>query len=115
MLAGVCGLVLWGIRSYRRTIWTRITPAQIDADIRQRLPIGSTRANVVVFLDARNFAHSYYGSDSDKTYKFYRCEVGLVRNTASHWLITSSVQIVFKFDNDMRLASYELQEINTGP
>jgi hypothetical protein len=115
MLVVVSVLLLWGIRSYRRTIWTRVTPAQVDADIRQKVPIGSTRENVIAFLDARNIAHTYYGSESDKNYKFYRCEVALVRDTASHWVITSSIQIVFRFDNDMRLASFELQEINTGP
>ena len=115
VVVAVFVLLLWATLSYRRTIWTRVTPAQVDADIRQNLPIGSTKANVDTYLDTHNIVHKYYGLDTDKNEKFYRCEVALVLDTASHWLITSSIQIVFRFDNDMRLLSYDVQEINTGP
>ena len=92
-----------------------MTPEQVEGDIRQHVPVGSSRAKVDEYLDAHNIVHSYYGADPERIHECSNCEVALVRDTRSSGLVTSSIQIVFVFSGDMRLASYKVREVNTGP
>ncbi len=100
---------------YDRTFWTRITPAQVEADINQHVPIGSPRANVVAYLDERKIVHGYYGADIYRDSSYYNCEIALIRDTASSGVVTTDIQIIFRFDAAMNLVSYKVQMIGTGP
>jgi hypothetical protein len=95
--------------------WTRVTPAQVESDIKQHVPLGSPREQVAAYLNREKIAHYYYGEDLYKGTPYYNCEVALVPHTASSGLITTDIQIIFKFDNAMKLVSYSARETNKGP
>jgi hypothetical protein len=115
LLASASVLAFLFKRRYDKTFWTRTTVAQVKADLDQQLPLGSPREDVAAYLDARKIVHEYYGADIYKNTKYYNCEVALLPNTASSWLVTTDIQIVFRFDSASRLLSYELQEVFKGP
>jgi hypothetical protein len=102
-------------RRYDKAFWTRTTVAQVRADLDQHVPPGSPREAVAAYLDARKIAHAYYGADIYKNTRYYNCEVALLPNTASSWLVTTDIQIVFRFDSASRLLSYGVQEVYKGP
>ena len=102
-------------RWHDKNHWTRLTPAQVESDIKQHVPVGTPREQVAAYLDREKIAHQYYGEDLYKGTAYYNCEVALVPRTASSGLIMTDVQIVFKFDSTMRLASYDVRAVNTGP
>lgn len=91
----------------------RVTATQVEEDIRAHLPIGSSREEVEAYLDRNQFPHTYVGNSPYEACG--NCEVALVRDTAHSWLIRTDIQIYFKFDRAQKLASYSVQEINTGP
>jgi len=98
-----------------RSRWTRVTATQVDADIKQHVPIGSPREQVAAYLDTQKIVHSFLGGDLYQNTADYNCEVALIPHTASSGLITTDIQIIFKFDNAMKLVSYNVREINKGP
>ncbi len=102
-------------RRYDKNRWTRVTVAQVEADTRRHLPIGSPRQQVAAYLDARKIVHSFLGGDLYQNTPDYNCEVALIPQTASSGLITTDIQIISKFDNAMKLVSYTVREINKGP
>jgi hypothetical protein len=102
-------------RKYDKTFWRRITVEQVKTDLDQQVPVGSPRKEVAAYLDARKIAHEYYGADIYKNTKYYNCEVALLPNTASSWLVTTDIQIVFRFDSASRVLSYGVQEVYKGP
>jgi hypothetical protein len=91
----------------------RVTVTQVEEDIRNHLPVGSTRENVAAFLDRRKLPHSYKGEDAYDPDR--NCEVALVPNTATRWPFRTDIQIHFYFDKQMKLASYSVKEFQTGP
>jgi hypothetical protein len=102
-------------RWYDKNHWRRVTPAQVESEIRQHVPVGSPREEVAAYLDRQKIAHHYYGDDPYKGTAYYNCEVALVPHTASSGLITTDIQVIFKFDNATKLVSYSVREINKGP
>jgi hypothetical protein len=102
-------------RRYDKNRWTRVTVAQVEADIKQHVPIGSPREQVTAYLDAQKISHSFLGGDLYQNTPDYNCEVALIPHTASSGLITTDIQITFEFDNAMKLVSYNVREINRGP
>jgi hypothetical protein len=102
-------------RKYDKSFWTRTTPAQVEDDIKQHVPVGSPRERVVAYLDGKKIVHEYYGADLYKGTTNYNCEVALVRHTASSWLVTTDIQVIFRFDSASKLESYKVQEVHTGP
>lgn len=102
-------------RRYERSSSTRVTMAQVDAQIKQHVPIGSPREKVATYLDAQKIVHSFLGGDLYRNTADYNCEIPLIPHTDSSGLITTDIQIVFKFDNAMKLVSYNVREISKGP
>jgi hypothetical protein len=102
------------VNIYLRTRpWVRITAAQVESDIRDHLPIGSSRAEVATYLDSNNIPHSYVSDDKYAGPGNY--ELALIRDTASSGIVMVSIQIRFNFDSKLRLLSYSVQEVYTGP
>jgi hypothetical protein len=109
VVLGACAAVVLHKDKYQ----VRITKVQVEQDIRAHLPIGSSRKEVAAYLDSNRFPHSYI---EDLMYsKCKSCEIALIRDTAHNWLIRTDIQLEFRFDQAGRLASYSMQEINTGP
>jgi len=107
-LAALAGAVYQRIKP-----WGRIAPAQVETEIRDHLPSGSSRAEVAAYLDHKGIEHSYI---SDNSYpQKHNYEVAIMRNTAFQSPIRTDIQIYFNFDADLRLVSYSVKEIYTGP
>jgi hypothetical protein len=88
--------------------------AQVEKDIREHLPIGTSRTDVEAFLDQKGMPHSYTG-ESTQFPEYLHTEAAMIRGTSRSWLIRGDTQILFKFDNQDRLIDYKVQEIFTGP
>jgi hypothetical protein len=88
--------------------------ARVAKDIRERLPIGTSRTEVEAFLDQKAMPHSYTG-ESKQFPEYEHTEAAMIRGTSRSWLIRGDTQILFKFDNQDRLIDYKVQEIFTGP
>jgi hypothetical protein len=107
-----------------KTMKDKITVVTVENDIRASLPIGSSKADVIAFLDKRKISHSW-----DKTGKVLpdgrfvipdsHTETALipdVRKEGSLFKIVVGIQIDFKFnDSDSKLVSYSVHEVYTGP
>ena len=89
--------------------------ASVEKDIREHLPIGSSRSDVERFLDARAIGHTYTGK-LDESPEYSHTEGALIRGSSQSGLVRGDIQILFKFDNtDSKLVSYMVSEIFTGP
>jgi hypothetical protein len=86
-----------------------ITVATVKSDIQANLPIGSSRADVLAYLNHRKIPHGW-----DKT-----GEEGLIQDVRKDgflFKIFTSIQIDFKFDeSDSKLVSYSVYEVYTWP
>ena len=102
-------------RMFENNRWTRITVAQVDSDIKEHVPSRSSREQIAAYLDAHKIAHHFYSSDLYHNTAYQNCEVALVPHTASSGLITTDIQIIFRFNSEMKLVSYDVREINKGP
>jgi hypothetical protein len=112
-LCSVATVILaWG-HWHRRNIWTRITVAQVDSRITRDLPVGTSRAEVASYLHRNKINHSYYGEIAGT--KYYNSEIALIPRTASSGLVTTDVQIIFTFDQNMKLVSHQVHEVYKGP
>jgi len=86
----------------------------VRKDIRDHLPIGSTRAAVAAYLDDRKIPHSHAGEVKEIPNDGHQ-EQALIRGTTKG-IISSDIQIEFKFDEtDSKLVSYRVSEVFTGP
>lgn len=88
----------------------KVSRAQIEAALQKEVPAGSSRADVVAFLDKGKVEHSGHRSDGppDTILAIYRNVEG---GTAT---VEKAIQITFKF-NDDKLAEYSVSEKLTGP
>ena len=111
-------LVLAGLVAFYiyRTRQVKITTdaAKVYRDIRDHLPIGSSRADVAAYLDQRGIPHSYV-ADSKEVPEYAHMEMAMIRAASRGWLIRGDIHIVFHFDDQDRLSKYEVTEIFTGP
>lgn len=102
----------------------KIYPSTVEKDIRAHLAVGTSKADVLAFLDRRNIHHfwltkpeslqdgRYVASDSH----IEEAVIPNVRTEGWAWnSISVSVYIDFKFDNaDSNLISYSVYEIHKG-
>ncbi len=114
LIAASVTIILWKNR-YHKSRWTQATVAQVQSDLKQHIPIGSSREQVAAYLDAQKIPHRFYGGDLYQNTAYYNCDVALMSDTASSGLITTDIQIIFKFNPAMKLVSYTVREINKGP
>jgi hypothetical protein len=91
-----------------------ISVDQTKKDIRDHLPVGSSRQEVSTFLDERKITHSHVGEIKGSP-ESSRTEMALIRDVSTVVLIRKDIQIVFRFDEtDSKLVSYSVQEVLTG-
>jgi hypothetical protein len=105
--------------------------SDLSQRIRTELPVGSTKAQVISFLDANHIDHSTY-IDLDER-PAYRTEttflsheldgkreqikgmiVVMLRHTRSNWLADVDQQIHFYFDSKGALVASTFREVKTG-
>jgi hypothetical protein len=102
----------------------KVSVSTVEEDIRSHLPIGSSKADVVAFLDKRNIAHGWDQTgqvlpDGRFVIPDSHMETGLIRDVRVEGALFKtcvSIQIEFKFDEtDSKLVDYSVYEIYTGP
>lgn len=81
---------------------------EIDALIRKAVPIGSSSAQVISFLDANKIEHSPYQAKERAIY-------GMIRDTSRSATVKGSTQIEFHFDEKAMLKDYVVKDVFTGP
>jgi hypothetical protein len=99
-------------RAQRVQLTTNV--AKVEVDVREHLPVGSSRAEVASFLDQRGIPHSYVG-ESEGAPEYSRTEMAMIRGASQSWLIRGDIQILFKFDEHGKLLKHSVREIFTGP
>ncbi len=96
----------------------------VENDIREHLPIGSSKADVTAYLDQRKIGHSWLkegkvSPTGDVVIPNSHTEVALipdVRKEGSIFKVFVSIEIDFKFDDsDSKLISYSVREVYKGP
>lgn len=88
--------------------------AQVEKDIREHLPAGTSRTEVEAYLDLKGVPHSYT-AESKEFPEYQHTEAAMIRGTSRTWLVRGDTQILFKFDSQDRLIDYKMQEIFAGP
>lgn len=107
------GVVARFIQRTRRVIVTTDV-ARVEADIREHLPTGSSRADVESYLDQRGIPHSYV-DELKGVPEFSHTETAMIREASRTWLFRGDIQILFKFDDQGKLIKRSVKEIFTGP
>lgn len=103
------------------TMNNKITVSTVKSDIQAHLPIGSSKADVIGYLDQQKIPHSWLqkgevSSDGKIVIPNSHTEEALIRNVATNGMVRTDIQIDFKFDdNDSKLISYAVREVYTGP
>jgi hypothetical protein len=114
----VVALALLGVYIFMRALDARlhvkVTAGQLDREIRDKLPLGSSRSDVEAYLDQRGMQHSYMeGAGQGSEYK--HTEWAILRGASRSWLVREDIQILFKFDDNDKLVGYTVKELFTGP
>ncbi len=104
---------LAGVIRQRTMQRVRNFPAEVEKDIRDHLPIGSSRAEVTAYLDDQRISHSYVSESAELEHSNY--ELATIRVAAYRWPVRTEIQIYFNFDDKQKLVSYSVQEVSTGP
>lgn len=103
-----------GVIQRTRQVQVTTDAARVEADVREHLPAGSSRAEVASFLDQRGIQHSYV-DDSKSAPEYNHTEMAMIRGASRSWLIRGDIQILFKFDDQGRLIKHTVQPIFAGP
>jgi hypothetical protein len=106
--------VVAGVNQWTRRIEVKTDVATVEADIRAHLPVGSSRTDVVSYLDQRGISHSYV-DELKEAPELSRTESALIRAASRSWLVRGDIQILFKFDDQGKLIKHSVKEIFTGP
>ena len=82
-----------------------ITNRQIDDLLNRELPPGTSKTEVIQFLDHHGWPHSEQNRSVQST----------VRDSSHNFLIRTDIQIRFDFDSDHKLLRHVQKELYTGP
>jgi hypothetical protein len=98
VVLGICGDI-----AYQR--WARIPPSKVEQEIRDHVRVGTSRDEVVAYLDSKKLTHFYVGNS----------EFALVAGAKYQFPVRTDIQIRFNFDRNLTLVSYSVKEIHTEP
>ena len=85
----------------------RVQLGRVRADLSTATPPGTTVEAVDHYLASRNIEHSY----SERSRKMY----AIIRDVRRVLLVSTSVTMIFAFDENRRLVGYAVEEVHTGP
>ena len=122
LVLGVVVVALWdGLPNRNELKARRVSEAVLS------LPVGSSRARVISFLDSEGLEYSYVGSKADIVFTSavrdngYSSEdlsgyiVAIIRNTSSSLLVSGNVQYFFFFNKQGELLKATAEDVFTGP
>jgi hypothetical protein len=103
--------------------------AAVERDIRAHLPIGSSKAKVLDYLDERKISHTWlergdqfpgnpsiFGPDAGPPIPDGPTEEGVIRDVQKGGFIRVDIVTDFKFDETKsKLVSFSVREVLTGP
>lgn len=98
----------------------RVTVREIEAAIKRESPLGSTKTEVIAFLDKNRIGHSDLLVANGRTSEYQDDEVKRLINASipkvkhtffAEWGIFMS----FRFDESDRLVDYRVRWVGTGP
>jgi hypothetical protein len=110
ILTGLAVAMIYKVRQPKST--TDI--AGVEKDIREHLPVGTSRTEVEAYLDQKRLPH-WYTAESKQFPEYQHTETAMIGGTSRTWLVRGDTQILFKFDAQDRLIDHKMQEIFTGP
>lgn len=94
-----------------------VSVGAVRKDIKKNLPLGSTAAQVIAYLDRKRIEHGEL-----RTYPFdpdFPGENNIRRLPAAirkqGFLFETTISIVFRFDEEDRLIDYRIEKSLTGP
>jgi hypothetical protein len=102
----------------------RVDAQALEQDMRQSLPLGTSRSTVESYLTKKELSHNFYPSCEVESaappgigeITICSTERAKARDVkGSSWLIKKSVQFRFRFDEDMKLTSIDSKVYFTGP
>jgi len=106
-----------------QNVKNKVDVSVVENDIRAHLPIGSSKADVIAFLDQRKIAHgplqkAETSPDGKTVIPNSHTEIAIIRDVRRDGFIfktTISIQIEFRFDDtDSKLLEYTVHEIYKG-
>jgi hypothetical protein len=102
----ICGLCACYSRSQREV-------KRLSSNIETDIPIHSTYTDVLAYLDRQHIDHSEYVQAHDNPELLHLLGApgridGVIRNVESGFLYHLSIRLVFRFDAEGKLSSWEL-------
>ena len=110
-------VVCCGCRSVKETN----NISAVESDIQAHLPVGSSKADVLAYLDQRRITHEQVRTTQvlpNGTVLVHdtHTEGALIRAVRTEGMVETSIRIDFNFDNtDSKLVSHSVQEVYKGP
>jgi hypothetical protein len=86
-------------------------PAPIERRLRDEVPLQSAPSAVLAYLDRSKIEHSAYLRETEGGNSIR----ALIRERSRLTFVTSAWTVVFRFDDDDRLARFEIKREYTGP
>lgn len=118
ILATTCGC-----SQNANNVKSAISISTVESDVRAHLPIGSSKSEVITFLDQQKIPHAWLqraesAPDGEIVFPNSHTECGVISNVRVDGFLFKtyvSIQIDFIFDNnDSNLINYSVQEIYKG-
>lgn len=88
-------------------IFSKMSKEKIEETIKKDLPSGTDLNKVMTYLKRNEFEGGDYNSKENKVYAKVRQD--------GDWLIKKTICIIFSFDKEKKLESFEVKEVYTGP
>ncbi len=113
-------LVIAGCKSPEK-MENKITVQIVEKDIQEHLPIGSSKADVIAFLDQRKYPHSWLqngviGQFGSPNFPSEEALIPDVRTEGHLFKVIVSIQMEFVFDEGgSKLIDYSVHEVYKGP
>jgi len=90
-----------------------LSTADVEAQIKHNLPLGSSKQEVIKFLDAHGYEHS--GGYKEALYYVKSRRLYASIDARSYSIFAAGkISVVFEFDRKDRLKSYKVSETFTG-
>ena len=85
-----------------------VTTKKVEELVQREIPIGTSKSQVIAFLDICQIEHSDY---LEKVKAIY----AIIRDTLQGTMVKGSIKIEFYFDDKSNLKDYLIKEVFTGP
>ena len=93
-----------------------VSVGAVRKDIQKHLPLGSTAAEVIAYLEAKRIEHGDLVTYPFDSYFPDEHNVRVIPAAIRKWfLLETTISIAFRFDEEDRLIDYRIEKSLTGP